>query len=139
MVSPLGRAIKGLQAGLEVWLQWNSMPIYNTITKFIVHIPVLPKKSLKACTAENKIQTYHFFGMFFTQRCLVCNVKNWHRALLPICKLGGATREELLRAVQEDIWVCQVKNKTHCNSLFFSISIKVATLLIFHEYEFYYL
>lgn len=44
--------------------------------------------------------TYHFFGMFFAQRCLMCNVKNWHRALLTICELGCATREELLRTVQ---------------------------------------
>lgn len=70
-------------------------------------------------------RTYHFFGMFFTQRCLMCNVKNWHRALLSICKLGCATWEELLRVVQEDIWIFLKLGIKHTETLIFQFLYKI--------------
>lgn len=52
------------------------------------------------------METHHFLGVFLAQWGLMCDVKDGDGALLSISKLGSTAREELLRAVQQD--VCQV-------------------------------
>lgn len=53
---------------------------------------------------KRNINRYHFFGMLFTERCLVRDVKHRDGALLAICKFGCATSEELLRTIQKDVY-----------------------------------
>ena len=43
-----------------------------------------------------KYWTHHFFGMLFTEWCLVGDVEDRDGALLTICKFGCATSKELL-------------------------------------------
>lgn len=52
---------------------------------------------------KTSLQLYHFFGMLFTEWCLVRDVKHRNGALLPICKFGCATSKELLWTIQKDV------------------------------------
>lgn len=50
--------------------------------------------------------------MLFTEWCLVRNVKDGDGALLTICKFGCATRKELLRTIQKDVYRNKIKEIT---------------------------
>lgn len=52
-----------------------------------------PGREAKNCMEK---LNYHFLGMFVAERCLVCDVEDRDRALLPVSKSCCAAGEELL-------------------------------------------
>lgn len=69
--------------------------------------------------------------MFFAQGRLVCDVEHWHRALLSVCKPGGAAAEELLGAVQEDVWVRSQGKHSALFNLLLSLLVSLSVKLMF--------
>jgi len=47
--------------------------------------------------------------MLLAERRLVCDVEHRYRALLAVCELGRATGEELLGAIQQDVFGGSIK------------------------------